>query len=465
MRIDEIDHSQQPPEDRPAPRTSSLSKPWMAALILMVPATSLALTSVSAWLVPPYLGLLAWLVLVPALGRPRSPARSESPEEPSGDPANSEAAGDASADPEPETAEELSAVNAPSESDGAVATKPKRSRARTKAKAKATVPPEPLSVSWVQVGPGKFVRVEGAAQPVASPPEPPEAEGSRDAATAPSEGPAEDLPAVVVEVSEPQDETTSMGMATGPSEDAPDDGEVPTPPGPEAQAPSSWPDGDMPARVEGDVGRIDPSEPESPAEDGPRPPAQDEASAGPWGEETPPMPSQTPPANGVVTEDVPAPAEAPEVEEAATEVEEGHHDEHLAETVAIGGEGPSHTEEADAPELPQCDAAPTEPEPSRDFEFLDVSAVATQALDAGESSPRVERSSPRHPVRLPVRSLRAQPARSRRPRRPAGAPRARSGRGEGRIQRVPRAYQPRAPPSPGYFPGPGITPPSENRGG
>ena len=193
MRIDEPPITPQSPSGSLASGSSNASKFWTWALALMVPATCLALATVSAWLVPPYLGLLGWLVFAPALGRHKAQGTAQAHAESRADFSSDSGRSDS---PDREVAVESTGVPDNLAADGTVATKPKRGRGRPKARAmKATEPaPRPI-VSWVQVEPGKFVRVEGEATLDAGPSEATEAEGSRDAATGP---PADltDLPAV-----------------------------------------------------------------------------------------------------------------------------------------------------------------------------------------------------------------------------------------------------------------------------
>lgn len=117
-----------------------------AALAALAVVTSLAVgRAFSWWLVPGYLALMGWLV-APSTRRDARPA---APAIPDTDPAP--APNDDSPEPggtppvEPPTTEV-----------------PARSRKRTR-KTKAKVPVEPLEPAvWVRVGPGQFVRAEGA---------------------------------------------------------------------------------------------------------------------------------------------------------------------------------------------------------------------------------------------------------------------------------------------------------------
>ncbi len=116
----------------------------------LVLGTSAAVASVAWWLVPPYLALMAFLLLEPAGRRvsatnPAGPRSASSGVSTSGgalDPAESAGSGDPSAS-----------------NDAATAPKARRGgKGRGSRKAKAVI--EPVPAAWLQVAPGKFVRVE-----------------------------------------------------------------------------------------------------------------------------------------------------------------------------------------------------------------------------------------------------------------------------------------------------------------
>ena len=282
---------------------------------------------------------------------------------------------------------------------------------RSKARAKANEPPPKPSVSWVQVEPGKFVRVEGTDTLVVSSPGVAEAEGSRDVATAPPEIAPDGQAAVLVEGTIP-DETASEGQDASPTGGAPVGREFIPEFEPGVQDAPSWAGG-----VEGRSGRWGPS---SATEIGREPPAQDEASSESWGDQHPTTADETPPANGAVPSETPSMAEAAEVVEVDVQAEGRQHDEQRADVAAI-------------PEL----------EPFGATEFVDVAAVAASAVEEGASSPTLDRPKPRVSGRVPRASRRAQAARSRRSRRSAKPPRSRTGRGAERPLAVPRAFPPR----------------------
>ncbi len=458
---DEPETHPRPTPSRQSPHTSTFSKLWAWVLIVMVPATCLALATVSAWWIAPYLGLLAWVLFAPG----RKGSREVSPSESA--PHSQASTAETSTLPAPATAGEAAGDLSSTVKEGADATKARRGRGRSKVRAKLIPSSEPPSVSWIQVGPGKFVRVEGGSPPPESesesPPEDPEVEGPRDAASTPSNGPGADFPAVEIEAPGTQDVTAVGGGAAGTPEVAEGGWEEPSPSLPEAQAAPPASDGEQPALGWGEEGRIDRREPEPTAASEPEPPAQDEASADPWREATPPKAAETPPANGVAPVDEPSRAEAPEVEQAAVEDLEPHHDEHPEAAGAAVAEEPSSQEADLGVDPPEGDAAtggigpewdpvedgqtPALPGFPRVFEYADVAAVAGTTDAPGDHPiPRVVRSTPRDSGWRTGRPFRAQAARSRRPRRPPGGPRSRSGRGAGRTHPAPRFFQPRAPP-------------------
>jgi hypothetical protein len=153
-----------------------------AGLIVLVVSTSLAIASISLWWVPVYLALLVIILVTP--GRRRVPSSSSE----SG--ADSHFAGIANLDVSLQVdresgVDELHSSNEreidltsiePTEevgSDaGATSARAVKRRARVRAR-KPNVPAsesltDSLPVLWMQVGPGKFIRVEGATQSAGS---------------------------------------------------------------------------------------------------------------------------------------------------------------------------------------------------------------------------------------------------------------------------------------------------------
>lgn len=137
------------PQDLPAStresilRSATVLTGRSVILIALIGLTSLAVgATTSIWFVPPYLAAMGWLLLAPA--RPvegtRTPAQSAHEETPVAD------------------AVEEPMLEVPAEP----APKPKKGRGRGKSKAKAKESPvvPPMIATWVQVAPGKFVRVE-----------------------------------------------------------------------------------------------------------------------------------------------------------------------------------------------------------------------------------------------------------------------------------------------------------------
>jgi hypothetical protein len=136
--------------DPPSTARTRVNGLSMAMLALLMAGTSGAVASwVSPWLVPPYLILMAWL-LFPSTSRslgdlddadrdPSNPLRPAQPGEDFDDLDN------------PADCSESDASSAPS--------KGRRGKGRVK---KARPLPEPVEATWVQVAPGKFVRVEAA---------------------------------------------------------------------------------------------------------------------------------------------------------------------------------------------------------------------------------------------------------------------------------------------------------------
>jgi len=133
-------------------------------------STSLAVATVSPWLVPPYFLLMVWL-LYPGRGERESASACPVESEPVEEPAIAER-------PEPSAAEIDSRSSAapdlpvPALSDGSEAqqerspepatVKTKRGKGRgRKAKGAATLVEPPADATWIRVGPGKFVRADG----------------------------------------------------------------------------------------------------------------------------------------------------------------------------------------------------------------------------------------------------------------------------------------------------------------
>lgn len=145
---------------------------WPVALAVLMALTSIAMALlVTAWLVPPYLALVAW-ILFPAStehSNVHEPAGEPSqPQQASEVPCNvvpTQAGDTAASEPVLEPSTEAESLVDEVESTEPVGLKNKRARARSR-KGKGFVEP-PANVTWIQVGPGKFVRVEPASPMVA----------------------------------------------------------------------------------------------------------------------------------------------------------------------------------------------------------------------------------------------------------------------------------------------------------
>ena len=172
------------PEFRPGgknrrPRVSLFG----AVLFVLVVSTATAIASVSPWWVPGYLMLVVMIFVAPPKRQAPSSA-SESGGEPEtagiGETRRGlrvDHAGEADhlrsaslADPDPRTVESLESMSSAPEQNGVGAVK---RRSRTRARRAAKPAREPVTdaspVAWIQVGPGKFVRVEQGVQAAHSP--------------------------------------------------------------------------------------------------------------------------------------------------------------------------------------------------------------------------------------------------------------------------------------------------------
>ena len=177
-------------------------------LALLTVATCWAVAALaSPWLVAPYLLLMALILFSPP-GRPRDVSgRAASA---SADLAESSS----SPAPSPDVASALSDPAAVPDPDSAPS--PAQTKGRRGGRKSRKTKPEPVEARWVQVGPGKFVRVEGSASAVeAGPhdavglpveafdtPQPPSADGEGQRCPDPA-----DTPATATEVND---------LATGP---------------------------------------------------------------------------------------------------------------------------------------------------------------------------------------------------------------------------------------------------------
>ncbi len=126
--------------------------PWLVRGLVF--GTSVAVASYSWWLIPPYLAVMAFLLLEPAGRR----VNATNPAEPvTNKTADANRAGESS-DLVDETSLDPGKAVAEASAAGSTAVKTRRaSKARTK---KIRQVPELTPASWIQVAPGKFVRVE-----------------------------------------------------------------------------------------------------------------------------------------------------------------------------------------------------------------------------------------------------------------------------------------------------------------
>lgn len=145
---------------------------WPVSLAVLMALTSIALAIlVTAWLVPLYLTLVAWILFPASTEHSNVHEPVEEPSEPqqasevSSNAVPTQAGDTAASEPQLEPSTEAESLVDEVESTEPVGLKNKRSRARGR-KGKGFVEP-PTNVTWIQVGPGKFVRVEPASPMVA----------------------------------------------------------------------------------------------------------------------------------------------------------------------------------------------------------------------------------------------------------------------------------------------------------
>lgn len=167
MRIDQgtsPNPSPAPSPDRPSsPRTRAN---WASTglLALLMAGTSWAVASwAHPWLVLPYLMLMAWLLFPSTSAGRRLGELDSEGSEASENPRSAWPGGDSDdADSPSDGADSSGLEDDGSESEPGGSSKPARAR-RGKARARKGKPQaEPTEATWVQVAPGKFVRVEAA---------------------------------------------------------------------------------------------------------------------------------------------------------------------------------------------------------------------------------------------------------------------------------------------------------------
>ncbi|MEJ7640175.1 MAG: hypothetical protein WKF75_19970 [Singulisphaera sp.] len=231
---------------------------WPTVLVVLILLTSLAVASVSAWLVLPYLILMSLILLPTALRRDAAAADLGSG---SGagvtvaglDEAGSLVASPPSADPAPSattaagSGDDRSSAHLP----GAVKARRGKARGRDRTRSMSELP----DVAWVRVGPGKFVRVDPASRAIDGATLAPESEPSPPVATSDEAGEVE-------ERQDPPPSSLEAEVAPAPVDSLATVGEVAPPIGHEG--PEEWQRGEEDG-------------PGIPAVAGP-PPARDEAS-------------------------------------------------------------------------------------------------------------------------------------------------------------------------------------------
>ncbi len=254
------------------------------ALLLMAGTCWVVGSMVSAWLVPPYLLLMA-LILLPSPGRRRDAgAGGEAGSTPAPCPVAPDE-GDADPAPPESPAPAGPVGGTPDQADAPGPTKPRRGKGRSR---KAKLTPEVAEATWIMVAPGKFVRVEAPTSATSA--------GPHDLAGTPVEGPpsppmsADDEAATPESLDAPGPEGTPPGEPAAPMAEAPDgprvlvappaedvsgavDDRVDRPevapaPGvaPGASAAAGADPGDEPGRIEGDFPAVDGTLPQAGAD-------------------------------------------------------------------------------------------------------------------------------------------------------------------------------------------------------
>ena len=236
-----------------------------AGLVVLVGLTTWAVASVSVWMAPAYLALMV-LIFVTPLGRRPSKSAPEPGLEPirvgdteSGQSLRADRA--AGADDNRPAAELDSSLASddvatdPSssvpDSTGSAGAKPKRGRGRVRKAAKTAVEPAPDSspITWIRVGPGKFIRADAAIQAI---------DPTEVAAVAAEAVPATHTADAVPAISISDDQAQVEGIAAEGVGPATDDPHSPAAPTASEAAPAVSPAGQDPlepsAMTPGDLG-------------------------------------------------------------------------------------------------------------------------------------------------------------------------------------------------------------------
>lgn len=138
-------------------------KVWSWVLVPLVLAASLAVASISPWLVPPYLVLMAAVLFGPSAA-PGAASRVETiPGPPESCPVPSEPLPPEPPEPDLASTADMTTSAERSDASTATATKTRKRKSRAKSRSKDTPAdgPDPPTAAWVCVGPGKYVRIEG----------------------------------------------------------------------------------------------------------------------------------------------------------------------------------------------------------------------------------------------------------------------------------------------------------------
>jgi hypothetical protein len=173
---------------------------------MLVLTTSVVVgAAISWWAIPPYVLVMAWLLLSPVRPSGIGGALPELDQ--------STVAADA-------VAEGAGPVEGPS-----AQAKSRRPRARARVKTPPTVVPEPLEVSWVQVAPGKFLRVEQVAamsDHVVPAPDAVSTEGEQEAPAAEVEATEDEQVVAMPEAAPADDDRVVPTCEDVPSEEGPE---------------------------------------------------------------------------------------------------------------------------------------------------------------------------------------------------------------------------------------------------
>ena len=401
----------------------------MAVLALLMAGTSWAVASwVSAWLVPPYLILMA-LILSPSSARPQGESAEGGSDPSTLRPASP---GEGSDGPEPLADDPASAGSPEAGSEQGTSTTPTRGR-RGKGRARKAKPlPEPTEATWVQVAPGKFVRVEGAESPAEAGPHEP-AGVPVEVPVTPQASEFDEGNALVEEPAE--DAELAIDPVDGPEGD-PDGGvesESPTALKVDETGGSSGVFEGLTAIERPDTDRLDVA----------LEAFDDRGWAEPEGEgledsdDSSTEPEEPDPTEGLVLADVPP----EEVDEEGATVEEADPTEITVDETAFDDAGPIAEVPSDLESPPVEDADSPETETFRGASLGSTWCLRRLAPRAGTRVGHAPRRAFGHesPPRRPVRS----PGSARRlldPRRP-------SRRGSGRPRQITRTFPPRSPPS------------------